>query len=72
MNICRINAECIKIILNSQWVHTRMHGSIYSHKKDTICVKFAIFLQNSDYNFNVTWDITKIIHIAFEALYISA
>ena len=31
-------------------------------------VKLAVFLQNSDFNFHVTWDSTKIIPIAFEAL----
>ena len=33
-------------------------------------VKLAIFLQNSDFNCYVTWNSTKIILIAFEALYI--
>ena len=37
-----------------------------------IGVKLTIFLQNSDFNFYVTWDSTKIIPIAFEALIIEA
>ena len=41
-------------------------------KRVTIGVELAIFLQNSDYTFYITWDSTKIIPIAFEALYISA
>ena len=39
-------------------------------KRVIIGVKLAIFLQNSDFNFYVTWDSTKVIPIAFEALYI--
>ena len=36
-------------------------------KRVIIGVKFAIFLQISDYNFYVTWYSTKIIPKAFEA-----
>ena len=39
-------------------------------KRVIIDVVLAIFLQNSDFNFYVTWDSMKIIPIAFEALYI--
>ena len=41
-------------------------------KRVIIGVKLAIFLQNSDFNFYVTWDSTKVIPIAFEALSIIA
>ena len=40
-------------------------------KRVIIGVVLAIFLQNSDFNFYFTWDLMKIIHIAFEALNIS-
>ena len=42
-SICRIDAECINMILNSQWVHTRMHGSIYRHIKGHYWCKIGNF-----------------------------